>query len=68
MYAWLHSASVVSLERALEGDFYIKPIGIECGQSSLYNRRLTMSNPITLDEIRNFAAAWYLTLDEHVPG
>jgi hypothetical protein len=26
-----------------------------------------MSNPITLDEIRNFAAAWYLALDQHVP-
>jgi hypothetical protein len=26
-----------------------------------------MSNPITLDEIRKFAAAWYLALDQHVP-
>jgi hypothetical protein len=26
-----------------------------------------MSNPITLDEIRKFAAGWYLALDQHVP-
>jgi hypothetical protein len=26
-----------------------------------------MSNPITLDEVRRFAAAWYLALDQHVP-
>ena len=26
-----------------------------------------MSNPITLDEIKKFAAAWYLALDQHVP-
>ena len=26
-----------------------------------------MSNPITLDEIKQFAAAWYLALDQHVP-
>jgi hypothetical protein len=26
-----------------------------------------MSNPITLDDIKTFAAAWFLALDQHVP-
>src|SRR5437870_4883916 len=30
-------------------------------------RRSTVSNPITLDDIKKFAAAWYLALDQHVP-
>jgi hypothetical protein len=26
-----------------------------------------MSSPITLDDIKKFAAGWYLALDQHVP-